>query len=123
VPFFGDQFSWGDMLARNDVGSPPIPYRNLNADNLSSAIIHALEPHVLEAASEVGAQIRAEKGLDLAAQIFNARLDVDDLRCNFIPDRVAAWQVKHKDIQISALAATVLMNEGMLSLHDLELSV
>jgi hypothetical protein len=52
-----------------------------------------------------------------------ATLNSGALGCTFVSNRVAVWRVINKDIRLSALGATVLMKEGVLSLHDLDLSV
>jgi hypothetical protein len=43
------------------------------------------------------------------------------VRCALATSRIAAWRVKKSDLKISALAAAVLVNEGLLSFKDLEM--
>jgi hypothetical protein len=43
------------------------------------------------------------------------------VRCALATSRIAAWRVKKTDIKISALAAAVLVNEGLLTFKDLEM--
>jgi UDP:flavonoid glycosyltransferase YjiC (YdhE family) len=38
VPFFGDQWFWGDTVARRGAGPKPIPFKQLTLDRLSEAI-------------------------------------------------------------------------------------
>jgi hypothetical protein len=43
------------------------------------------------------------------------------VRCALATNHVAAWLVKKSDLKICALAAAVLVNEGLLSFKDLEM--
>ena len=40
VPFFGDQFFWGRVIADAEAGPEPIPIQRLNSDALAAAHIH-----------------------------------------------------------------------------------
>ena len=55
------------------------------------------------------------------AQSFHKQLKLETLRCNLYPKRAAVWRVKRTNIRLSALAATVLGNEGLLDFSDLKL--
>lgn len=126
VPFFGDQPFWGAMVARAGAGPSPIPYKNLTADGLAEAIDMALKPETLERAKELGERIREEKGCEAGAASFHAMLDVPRMRCMMAPERVAVWQVstkghKNEDIRLSAFAAAILGDEGILDLNQLKL--
>ena len=46
VPFFGDQFFWGDRIHQKGLGPEPIPIAQLSVDALSSAIRFMLQPEV-----------------------------------------------------------------------------
>ena len=121
VPFFGDQPFWGAMCARAGAGPMPIAYKDLDADKLAAQINKALEPASLERAKELCEKIRTEKGSEMGAESFHKQMNVSDLRCTLCPDRVAVWRVRRTDIRLSALAATVLGNEGLLDFNDLKL--
>lgn len=121
VPFFGDQFFWGDLIARRGAGPAPIPFTSLTAENLSAAITQALDPRTIEVSRHIADQSRTENGAEVGAQSFHASLNMDELRCDLVPDRVAVCRVKNKNIRLSAFAAKVLFGEGVLSLKDLEL--
>jgi hypothetical protein len=43
------------------------------------------------------------------------------VRCALATSHPAAWRVKKSDLKISALAAAVLVNEGLLTFKDLEM--
>ncbi|KAK4964135.1 hypothetical protein LTR66_012461 [Elasticomyces elasticus] len=121
VPFFGDQLFWGAMVAKAGAGPAPIPYKHLNADKLAEAITEALKPTSLERAQELAERISQERGSDTGAQSFHQMLDVEKMRCSIAPSRVAVWRIKRTDVRLSALAATVLGNEGLLDFNDLKL--
>lgn len=46
VPFFGDQFFWGDRIYEKGLGPAPIPIAQLNVENLSNSIGFMLQPEV-----------------------------------------------------------------------------
>lgn len=123
VPFFGDQPFWGAMVARAGAGPDPIPYKQLTADRLASAIEFCLRPETLERARELGSKITAEKGSgsEMGAQSFHQHLDVNSLRCTLAPSRPAAWRIKRTKVQLSAFAACTLANANLLDFHDLKL--
>lgn len=121
VPFFGDQPFWGAMVARSGAGPKPIAYKDLTAEKLAESITEALKPVTLERAKELGARIATEKGTEVGGKAFHDHLDVDNLRCSVAPSRVAVWRVKRTKTRLSALAATVLANEGLISFADLKL--
>ncbi|KAK3043879.1 hypothetical protein RJ639_000578 [Escallonia herrerae] len=53
VPFFGDQFFWGDRIYQKGLGPAPIPIAELNIENLSDAIRYMLQPEVIQLSLEV----------------------------------------------------------------------
>ena len=126
VPFFGDQPFWGAMVANAGAGPSPIPFKELTAEGLADAILEALKPETLERAKELGERIREERGCEAGAASFHAQMDIDKLRCSMAPGRAAVWRVKTKgsqteDVRLSAFAATVLGNEGILDVNKLRL--
>jgi UDP:flavonoid glycosyltransferase YjiC (YdhE family) len=121
VPFFGDQPFWGAMTARAGAGPFPVPYKDLNSDKLANSIKEALKPASLERAAELAKKVRSEDGTESGAQSFHKQLKLESLRCNLYPKRAAVWRVKRTSIRLSALAATVLGNEGLLDFSDLKL--
>ena len=121
VPFFGDQPFWGAMIARAGAGPFPVPYKSLSADILAASIMEALQPSTQEQATQLAASIAQEKGTENGAEFFHSQLDVDHMRCSLASNRVAVWRVKRTQVRLSALAATVLSNEGLLSFDQLKL--
>jgi UDP:flavonoid glycosyltransferase YjiC (YdhE family) len=121
VPFFGDQPWWGAMIYRAGAGPAPIPFKQLTVEKLTAAISEALKPETLEKAQALGEKISQEKGTEVGGKSFHDQLNVDSLRCSVAPTRVAVWRVKRTKTRLSALAATVLANEGLLDFADLKL--
>ena len=46
MPFFGDQFFWGDRVHDRELGPAPIPISELSVEKLSNAIRFMLQPEV-----------------------------------------------------------------------------
>ncbi|KAH0593360.1 hypothetical protein MHUMG1_08816 [Metarhizium humberi] len=120
VPFFGDQQFWGSMVARAGAGPPPIPFKQLTAENLASAILMAIEPETVEAAKVLGQKLAGENGRETAADDFHKGLDLDTIKCDLSPSRTAVWRVSKTKIKLSAFAATVLANAGILNMNNLK---
>ncbi|KAG0501704.1 hypothetical protein HPP92_001776 [Vanilla planifolia] len=74
VPFFGDQFFWGERIHARGVGPAPIPISELNVEQLSSAIKFMLEPEVKLRAIELGKQIENDDGVVGAVNAFHRHL-------------------------------------------------
>ena len=121
VPFFGDQPFWGAMVNRGGAGPPPIPHKQLTAENLADALLEALKPSSLAQAAGLATKINAEKGSDNGAVSFHHMLDVDQLRCSLCPHRGAVWRIRRTNARLSALAATTLSNAGLLNFNELKL--
>ncbi|KAF3387337.1 Sterol 3-beta-glucosyltransferase UGT80A2 [Penicillium rolfsii] len=112
VPFFGDQPFWGSIVARAGAGPLPIPYKRLNTQNLSDAIQKALETSTRERAQEIAMKMQEESGVRHGVNSFYRNLDPQRCRCSVLPDKPAAWHLKHTDINLSAFAASVLVKSG-----------
>ena len=121
VPFFGDQPFWGSMIKRAGAGPAPIPHKNLTAENLAAALKECLKPETQARARELGMKIREEQGCEMGAMRFHDHLPVDDLRCSFLPSRIAVWRIRRTKIRLCALAGEALMREGLIHLSDLKL--
>lgn len=121
VPFFGDQPFWGAMIARANAGPDPIPHKQMTAEKLAEAIKYCLQPDTQQQAKVLGQKIREEKGTDIGGRSFHNHLNVDVLRCSLAPSRVAVWRVRRTKVRLSSLAATVLVNHGVLKYSDLKL--
>ncbi|KDP30763.1 hypothetical protein JCGZ_15192 [Jatropha curcas] len=74
VPFFGDQFFWGDKVHKQGLGPAPIPIAQLNVENLSNAITFMLQPEVKSRAMELAKLIENEDGVAAAVDAFHRHL-------------------------------------------------
>jgi UDP:flavonoid glycosyltransferase YjiC (YdhE family) len=71
IPHIADQPAWGQRIYELGVGSKPITKKNLSADNLSKAILFALQPKIVEAANQLGQSMRKENGNAKAIEIIH----------------------------------------------------
>ncbi|EPS66136.1 hypothetical protein M569_08639, partial [Genlisea aurea] len=74
VPFFGDQFFWGERVHQKGLGPAPIPISDLNVDSLAEAIAFMLKPEVKSRAMELAERIRNEDGVGAAVDAFHRHL-------------------------------------------------
>jgi len=65
VPFFGDQFFWGETVKRRGLGDCE-PYASLTANRLVECILTAVNPDVKKNCAEVSAGIKHEDGAQTA---------------------------------------------------------
>lgn len=119
VPFFGDQFFWGDIVHRAGAGPQAIPFRELSVEALAQAIRIALRPDTQSNAERIADGIQHEKGARIALEHFHSCLP-QNMRCALLPDRAASWKFKTDTTQLSALAATILRKSNMIKWDDLQ---
>ncbi|KAK9903642.1 hypothetical protein M0R45_001065 [Rubus argutus] len=74
VPFFGDQFFWGDRIHEKELGPAPIPISQLSVESLSDAIKFMLDPEVKSRALEIAKLIENEDGVAAAVDAFHRHL-------------------------------------------------
>ena len=89
VPFFGDQFFWGRIVADAGAGPEPIPIRRLDAENLTAAFDACRRPQIRERASELGARLRATDGVELAVRSIERHLPLAAMSCSHGGDHLA----------------------------------
>ncbi|KAL9243698.1 hypothetical protein vseg_017554 [Gypsophila vaccaria] len=77
VPFFGDQFFWGDRIYQKGLGPEPIPIAELSVEALSDAIRFMLEPEVKSRVLEIAQLIENEDGVAAAVDAFHRHLPHD----------------------------------------------
>jgi UDP:flavonoid glycosyltransferase YjiC (YdhE family) len=68
VPFFGDKFFWGRVVADAGAGPEPIPIDRLDSDALARAFEACRLAEVRERASALGTAVRATDGVELAVR-------------------------------------------------------
>jgi sterol 3beta-glucosyltransferase len=89
VPFFGDQFFWGRIVADAGAGPEPIPIRRLDSERLTAAFDACRRPQIRERASQLGARLRATDGAALAVQSVERHLPAAALCCSHDPRHLA----------------------------------
>lgn len=125
VPFFGDQFFWGNMIGKAGAGAMPIPYKQLTAEKLAEAIKVLLEDETQEKADEFARKIEEEgDGAQNAVKSFHRCLTLrgeQSMRCSILEDHLAVWMVKKTNLRLSALAADILRTERKIRWDELRL--
>jgi UDP:flavonoid glycosyltransferase YjiC (YdhE family) len=89
VPFFGDQYFWGQVVADAGAGPQPIPIDELDADKLAAAFRFCADPQVRERAERLGAVLRESDGAELAVQSVYRHLPAHAMRCAHGADHLA----------------------------------
>ena len=89
VPFFGDQFFWGQIVAEAGAGPDPIPIRRLDVSSLTAAFDACRRPQIRERASELGARLRATDGVELTVQSIERHLPTPVMCCSHDPQHLA----------------------------------
>ncbi|HRZ96986.1 MAG TPA: glycosyltransferase [Paludibacter sp.] len=77
IPHMADQPAWGQRIYELGVGSKPISKKNLSVDNLSQAILFALQPNIVGAANQLGQLMRMENGNEKAINIIHKYMTVN----------------------------------------------
>ena len=121
VPFFGDQPFWASMVYKAGAGPEPVPFKELTADKLAENIKLALAPDVKERAHELSDKIKGEEGPKKAAEAFHSMPQMQDVACFLLNDHVAVWRLRRTNIQLSSLAAAILVVNKKLKLEHLKL--
>nr|OQO00314.1 hypothetical protein B0A51_17764 [Rachicladosporium sp. CCFEE 5018] len=122
IPFFGDQYFWGDVVHKAGAGPAPIPRKDLSARNLAEAIIAALSGSCRTAAASLAAKLKTEDGAANFATAFHASLPLSAMRCSLDPSRAAVWQLSSRSkwgVRLSTFAASVLLKERCIGITKL----
>lgn len=125
VPFFGDQYFWGTMVGNAGAGPQPVPYKHLTAEKLAEGIRYCLTDEARGAAESLARDIDREgDGAENACRAFQRQLVLKgrgSMRCSILPERVAVWQMKKTGLRLSAVAAELLVQRGLVSWRKLRL--
>lgn len=123
VPFFGDQYFWGTMIGNARAGPMPIPYKKLTVETLAEGIEFCLTEEAQTAVDKIAKSIELEgDGAKNAVRAFHSHLALegeDSMRCAILTDRVAVWKVRNTSLKLSALAAYIIVDEGLISWKNL----
>jgi hypothetical protein len=125
VPFFGDQHFWGSMVGNAGAGPEPVPYKHLTAEKLAEGIKYCVTDEARKAAEKIAKDIEEEgDGAENACRAFHKGLVLQgkgSMRCSILPDRVGVWQMRKTRLRLSAVAAEMLVERGLLSWKKLRL--
>ncbi|KAI0891895.1 glycosyltransferase family 1 protein [Annulohypoxylon nitens] len=112
IPFFGDQFFWGNMIAEVGAGPKPIPYSELTQESLTAGLAFCVSREALVAAQSISLQMRDEVGVASAVRSFHRHLPLQNMRCQILTNRPAVWTYsrKGKKLLLSNLAAEILVD-------------
>jgi UDP:flavonoid glycosyltransferase YjiC (YdhE family) len=125
VPFFGDQNFWGSMVGNAGAGPQPVPYKHLTVEKLADGIKYCITEKARKEAERIAKDIEKEgDGAENACRAFHRGLALQgkrSMRCSILPDRPAVWQLKSTGLQLSALAAEMLVEKGLVSWKKLRL--
>jgi hypothetical protein len=126
VPFFGDQPFWGAMVAKAKAGAHEcIPYKKLTAERLAEGIKQCLTEEARKNVQKLAENIiREGDGALNAVRSFHRSLPLkgdNDMRCHLIENRCAAWRLNNTSIQLSPLAAELLVEWKKVKWNELRL--
>lgn len=125
VPFFGDQHFWGSMIDRAKAGPEPVPYKQLSAEKLAEGMKFCLTEEAQKNAHVLAAEIEKEgDGAENACAFFHRHFTLsgkNSMRCSILEDRVAVWNLKDTSLRLSALAADILVEKGIINWRKLRL--
>ena len=77
VPFFGDQFFWGQTVVEGSGAGKCVAYKSLTAAKLVGAVKRLLEPETERRAMELGERIREQKGAcEVAIEFIESKFPV-----------------------------------------------
>ncbi|RBR15604.1 uncharacterized protein FIESC28_07245 [Fusarium coffeatum] len=122
VPFFGDQPFWGNMVHTSGAGPAPIPFKQLNSQNLEVAIRFCLTEDASIAAQRIADKMASESGVRRAVASFHANLPLNNMRCDVLSNLPAVWlyERKGRSMKLSKLAAEMLASEGKVAWNHLK---
>ncbi|KAG8715301.1 hypothetical protein FRC08_010741 [Ceratobasidium sp. 394] len=121
IPFFGDQPWWGAQVHARGAGPVPLVPKPLLPSTLAEAFRYTQRVDVKQAAERVGMMIRNEDGVGNGIDSFHRHLPLLNMRCDLDSNRVATWHSRTHNLRLSAFAAQVLAENGIIDLNKLEL--
>jgi UDP:flavonoid glycosyltransferase YjiC (YdhE family) len=89
VPFFGDQFFWGRVVADAGAGPEPIPIERLTVETLAAAFDACRRPRLRARADDLAARLRTADGVELTVQSIERHLPLSAMSCSSDPDHLA----------------------------------
>lgn len=107
VPFFGDQFFWGEVIASTGAGPEPIPARRLDCHGLATAFAACAQPQMRDRAAALGARIREVDGVELVVQSLYRHLPIAAMVCACEADHLATVYCEGCRLRLCQACASV----------------
>jgi len=120
VPFFGDQFFWGNIIERSGAGPRPLPGKTITADELADAFRVAHQPSTRMAAEKIQSIMEKENGCEAAVRSFHSHLPLDRMRSDLDPTYAACYRIEELNLQISEQVAHVLFSANLIQTSQLK---
>jgi UDP:flavonoid glycosyltransferase YjiC (YdhE family) len=117
LPFFGEQYFWGRIVAESGAGPAPVPIGALTAVTLAEAIAFALRPEVRMRALALGQELQAESGPDEAVAAFYRRLPLAAMRCRLDATHVARRQCEDCRLAFCRLCDAIVHDHPARATH------
>ncbi len=117
VPFFGDQYFWGRIVAESGAGPVAVPIHALTAETLADAIAFALRPEVRERAAVLGEKVRAQLGQEEAVAAFYERLPLAAMRCSLDPAHLARRYCEECGLALCRVCDAVVHEDAARATH------
>jgi sterol 3beta-glucosyltransferase len=109
------------MIAKAGAGPKPVPFKQMTPQSLAASITLALKEEVGIAVKEMAAQIAEEDGAQGAVHDIEHALDMDEMRCQMCPERLALWIDKKTGTHLSGMAASTLAEKKLIHPKQLRL--
>jgi len=119
VPFFGDQFFWGNIIEKSGAGPHPLPGKSITADKLAEAFRFAHQPATRVAAENIRLAMSKENGCESAVRAFHAHLPLDRMRSDLDATYAACYRIDGFNIQVSRPIIPVLIAAGRINITQL----
>ncbi|CAF2239312.1 unnamed protein product [Rotaria magnacalcarata] len=120
IPFFGDQYFWGDVVQQSGAGPGPLPAATLTTETLVSAITIISNDQVMKrVAQDLGNRIRNENGCQAAVESFHRQLPLQRMRSDLEGTYPACFRIPNYNLQVSWPVAQVLFSHELLTQDEL----
>ncbi|CAF2683629.1 unnamed protein product [Rotaria sp. Silwood2] len=119
VPFFGDQFFWGNVIEKSGAGPCPLPGKSITVKQLVDAFYFVHKSTTRAAAERIRDCILKEDGCAAAVHAFHANLPLTRMHSDLEPTFAACYRLDKYNIQISRPVAQVLVAAGVLEESEL----
>ncbi|KAF4963782.1 hypothetical protein FSARC_8226 [Fusarium sarcochroum] len=125
IPIAGDQPFWSHRVWKAGCGPEPIPLDGVTSDLVATRLQEALSPEISLKVKDMADQLSKEE----PGQVVFARSALKTFEkiyantgcCDLLPGRLAVWQHKLTKAKLSAVAASILVNDGRIPQKDLSL--